>query len=446
MARFLDWNNKLIYITMEVVPKRSNVIIMMNGGEYMPKVTVLGCGAVGSYAAKVLSMSNIFSEIIVGDLDPEKPQQLVQSLGSKNISAAQFDALNSGSIKNLIKGSQVVLNCVGPYYKFGVPILKASIEAGVDYVDVCDDFDATEGLLNLDEEAKGRDVSALVGMGASPGLVSVLARFCTETLLDETESVDIYHVHGGERMEGAGVVKHRIHSMLIDIPVFMDGKLKIVKMFDKSGEELEETVDLPDLGKCDVYVYAHPETITFPKYLKIKKRVTNLGLVLPPAYAELIKGIVKLGITSETPIDINGQKVAPLDFAVNFIISARERFLKEAGLTEPRGCLMMVISGKKKSEKNSYIFSISSKGAGMREGTAIPAALGAMLMGQGKIKRKGAFPAEAGVDPMDFFTLAREKIQFAGKEGIPLNLRHLGKNGKVEQVDVEKLLQNILTR
>ena len=225
----------------------------------MSKIVVLGCGAVGSYAVKTLSMSNVFSEIVVADLNVEKPQQLVQSLGSRNISAAQFDALNSESIKKLIKNSQVVLNCVGPYYKFGFPILKATIESGLNYVDVCDDFDATEELLKLDEEAREKGVSALAGMGASPGLVSILVRFCTEALLDETESVDIYHAHGGERTEGAGVVKHRIHSMLIDIPVFMDGKFKIVKMFEKSGEELEDTVDFPDLGKCDVYVYAHPK-------------------------------------------------------------------------------------------------------------------------------------------------------------------------------------------
>ena len=173
-----------------------------------------------------------------------------------------------------------------------------------------------------------------------------------------------------------------------------------------------------------------------------QKRSTHriLGLVLPPAYAELIKGVVKFGITSETPIDVNGQKVVPLDFAVNFIISARERLLKEAGLTGPRGCVMIVISGKKKSEKNTYIFSLSSKEAGMREGTAIPAALGAMLMGQGKIERKGAFPAEAGVRPMDFFTLAQEKIQFAGKKGIPINIQHMDKNGKITQTDIEKLI------
>ena len=48
----------------------------------------------------------------------------------------------------------MVLNAVGPYVKFGVPVLETIIEAGVPYVDVCDDHDATEELLKLNEKAE----------------------------------------------------------------------------------------------------------------------------------------------------------------------------------------------------------------------------------------------------------------------------------------------------
>lgn len=402
----------------------------------MSRITVLGgCGAVGSVAVKMLAASDVFSEIVVGDIDFERARRIVQSLGSDRVSAVRVDASNPESIKGAIEGSQVVLNCVGPFYKFGPPILKAAIESGIDYVDLCDDFDATEKVLNLDEDAKREGVSALIGMGSSPGISNVLVRFCADALLDEIESVDVYHAHGGERVEGAAVVKHRIHSMMIDIPMFLDGEFTTVRLFDESGKALEEEVDFPDVGKCRVYAYPHPETITLPRYLKITSRVTNLGIVLPPAYAELIKGMVRLGLTSGTPIDVGGQEVAPLEFAVSFILSQRERLLKEAGIAEPMGCLKIVVKGKKKGERSTYIFSMSSRGRGMAEGTGIPAALGAMLMGTGKIKRKGVFPPEVGVNPLDLLELAQKYVRLEAKRGLPIAVQHIDKEGNLKRLD-----------
>ena len=67
----------------------------------------------------------------------------------------------------------------------------------------------TEQLLEMDGDAKRAGITALIGLGSSPGVANVLVRFCAETLLDQVEAVDIYHAHGGEGVEGPAVVKHR---------------------------------------------------------------------------------------------------------------------------------------------------------------------------------------------------------------------------------------------
>jgi len=399
------------------------------------RITVLGgCGAVGSIAVTTLASSDVFSEIIIGDINIEKAEKLASELDAEKISAVKVDALDLDSIKRAIKGSSVVLNCIGPFYKFGPVVLRATIDSGINYVDICDDFDATEKELAMDKDAKKAGISALIGMGSSPGISNVLVRFCADTLLDEVESIDIYHAHGGEEVEGPGVVKHRVHSMMIKIPMFLDGKFKTVNLFDESGKALEEDVDFRDVGKYRVYAYPHPETITLPRYIKGVKRVTNLGLVLPPAYAELIKGIVRLGMTSEKPIDVKGQKISPLEFAVTYALSQRKRLMREAGITEPMGCLKIVVKGRKKGESSTYVFSMSSRGRGMGEGTGIPAALGAMLMGLGKITEKGAFPPEAGVKPMDMLELAQDKVKLDDKVGFSpwIVVEHIDKEGNVE--------------
>ena len=399
----------------------------------MSKITVLGgCGVVGSIAAETLVSSGVFSEVVIADAKIAQARRMVSRWGLQQSSAVELDADDPKSVRKAIVGSSVVLNCVGPFYKYGPSILKTVIGAKINYVDVCDDLDATDELLGLDEDARKAKVSALIGMGSSPGVANLLVRFCADSLLDHTESVDIYHAHGGEKVEGPAVVKHRIHSMEMDIPMFLGGKFKTVRIFESTGKQLEEEVDFRDVGRYRVYAYPHPETVTLPRYLKGVKRVTNLGLVLPPSYAELIKGMVRLGITDETPIRVQGRDVVPLEFAVSFILSRRQELMKEAGLTKPLGCLKIVVKGHKEGKLSTYVFSMSSKAEGMGEGTGIPAALGAILMERGKIRERGVNPPEGCVAPMDFVELARSSVRLGKKRGLPIVVEHADRSGKLE--------------
>ncbi|MDY6916432.1 MAG: saccharopine dehydrogenase NADP-binding domain-containing protein [Chloroflexota bacterium] len=409
----------------------------------MSKVTVLGgCGGVGSVAARTLARSGVFSEVAVADIDLRRIEQTIARMKANNVLPVEFDADSPESIKQAIDGSSVVLNCVGPYYKYGPIILKAVIESKIDYVDVCDDFDATERLLAMDEQAREAGITALIGMGSSPGIANVLVRLCADVFFDRLESVDIYHAHGGEEVEGPAVVKHRIHSMSIDIPMFLDGRFTTVRLFDESGRALEEETDFRDVGTYSVYAYPHPETITLPKYLKGVTRVTNLGLVLPPAYAEIIKGVVRLGIISEEPIQVQGHSIVPLEFAVAYILSQKDRLTREAGLTGPMGCLKIVVKGTKNGEPGTYVFSMSSRSEGMGEGTGVPAALGVVLMALGKIQEKGVCPPEACVDPLDVLQLAKASVRTsAGSRGFPIVIEHIDAKGNKEEIDPWQVLE-----
>jgi saccharopine dehydrogenase-like NADP-dependent oxidoreductase len=220
------------------------------------------------------------------------------------------------------------------------------------------------------------------------------------------------------------------------IPMFLNGQFTTVRLFEESGRVLEEDTEFQNVGTYRVYAYPHPETITLPHYLKGVKRVTNLGLVLPPAYAELIKGTVRLGVTDEEPIEVQGQKVIPLDFAVAFILAQRKRLMKEAGITGPMGCLKIVVKGSKDGGRNTYVFSMSSRGQGMGEGTGIPAAIGAMIMATGKIKEKGVLPPEACVNPMDLVELAKTSVKTAGGKGFPITVQHMDKDGKSQTLNL----------
>jgi len=403
----------------------------------MSRVTVLGgSGAVGSVAVGTLAANDVFDEVVIADIALDQAKRLAKQLGTNKVSAIEVDANDPESLARAIAGSSLVLNCVGPFYQYGAVILKAAIDAKINYVDVCDDLDATEACLALDGAARDAGILALLGMGTSPGVANVLVRFCAEALLDQVEAVDIYHAHGGEHVEGAAVIKHRIHSMTIDVPMFLDGKFTAVRLFEESGMALEEDVEFRDVGTYRVYGYPHPETITLPRYLKGLKRATNMGLVLPLAYAEIIKGTVRLGITTDEPIEVEGRKVVPLEFAVAFILAERPKILRAAGLAGPMGCLKIVVKGQKKGEAHTYVFSLSSKTTGMGDATGIPAALGAMLMATGKLQGTGVLPPEACVKPMDLLQLAQGIVSIGEKKGLPIVIEHIDASGQSKAINL----------
>ncbi|MBN2227955.1 MAG: saccharopine dehydrogenase NADP-binding domain-containing protein [Candidatus Thorarchaeota archaeon] len=402
----------------------------------MSRVTVLGgCGVVGTVAVKTLIASGDFSEIVIGDIDLDKANECISQIGDECLSSFGVDASDPSAIKEAINGSDVVLNCCGPFYKLGPIVLKAVIESGINYVDVCDDYDATKKLLEMNKAAKKAGISALTGMGSSPGVANLLVKFCSDLMLDEVDSIDILHAHGGEPTEGAAVVAHRIHSMTSPIPMFLDGKFTTVDYFGESGRALEEDVTFHCVGTYRCYPYPHPETITLPNYIKCK-RVTNLGCVIPPEYYRMIQDIARLGIVSEEPLTVGDQHVVPRDFAIAFIIQQRERILREAKFGEQRGCLKITITGIEDGEPRQYDFSMASIGQSMGEGTGIPAALGAILMQRGKITEKGVLPPEACVTPLDFLGLMQEHLKLDKMTGgeSPLIIESIDKTGKAERL------------
>ncbi len=404
----------------------------------MSRITILGgCGGIGSVAARTIASSEYFDEITIAENRYDAACEMASELGDQ-VSAARVDAEDPASLKAAITGSDVVLNCIGPFYRFGPPILLAAIEAGINYVDVCDDLDATERMLELDDMARSAGIGALIGMGNSPGMANVLARWCVDTMLDQVEEVNIYHAHGGEPSEGGAVIKHRIHAMTSDIPLFVDGEFIQVRMLEESGRKHWAETDFKNIGTFPVYPYPHPETITMPRYFEGIRRVTNMGIVFPLDYFQLTMDSVALGLASEEPIIVQGCEVVPIEFEVAYIISRRPEFLKRAGLTEPSGCLKVEVMGTKDGEPHTFIFSMYSQGAGAGEGTGIPAALGAILMMEGKIAPRGVFPPEGGVQPTDMIELAGKVIKGTGMgDTVPIYIDHIDKDGNVQSIDLK---------
>ncbi len=407
----------------------------------MAKVVILGgSGAVGSVAARTLGEQDTFSEIVIGDLNFAQAKKVAAGIKGKKVSVKKVDVLDPGKLKALVKGCDLVLNCTGPFYRFAKPIMKTMIQAKVNYVDVNDDVDVTLEVLEMDAVAKKAGIKALIGMGSSPGATNIIAKMAATTLLDETDSIDIFHAHGGEPFEGEGVIGHRFHCMSIDIPMFLDGRLQYVKYFEPGGIALRERFAFPILGEVLLYPYPHPEQVTIPRFIKCN-RVTNKGSVLPEPYYDLTKDIFRLGLASRQALEVKGKKVVPYEFAMAYIIRERERILKETKFGSQRGCVSVVVKGKKDGKYREFRAHLASQSQALGEGTGIPAAMGAILMQQGKVQGFGVMPPEACLNPMDFLALVPKVMKLdrkkeGGKAFGGIIVEQVDENGVVKKLDI----------
>jgi saccharopine dehydrogenase (NAD+, L-lysine-forming) len=148
-----------------------------------------GCGKMGSLAAQDLIKSDDVTQVILADknLDMAKVPDPVKK--SNRVKVEYLDVTKS--LRELVKAisaNDIVINCAGPYSLFDPhTTVKAAIEAGVNYVDICDDFNATKNIFKLDQSAREAGVTICTGLGLLPGTTNILAKYGAAKLdvLDE---------------------------------------------------------------------------------------------------------------------------------------------------------------------------------------------------------------------------------------------------------------------
>lgn len=361
-----------------------------------------GCGAQGVFATKDLVESADVSAVVIADIDLEKAAKVASDIASPKLSTIRVDVNDHQGLVQAMKDVDVVLNCTGPYYELGPKVVKAAIEAGKNYVDFCDDYDATQEMLALDSLAQEKGITILVGLGASPGLANVAARYAADKL-DQVDEVKIAWMIGAGEPEGPAVLYHSFHGITGAVPQFLDGKL--VEVPALSGEEI---IDFPQpVGKAQVFYFGHPEPVTIPQTIKGVRTVTNKGGVLPPELNELLKVFAEFGLTSPTPIMVKGREVSPRDFLVAYMASLPA---EEVPPEQRLSAMTIEVKGKKEGIDVTYTY---SGAANMGPGTGISASIGAQMLGRGEIKVKGVVAPEACIDPEPFMAeLAKKGITF----------------------------------
>jgi saccharopine dehydrogenase (NAD+, L-lysine forming) len=282
------------------------------------RVLVVGTGGVGSAVAPIAARRNFFERIVFSDLDPTRPQALVDRLGDDRFAAAQLDASDAAAIAELARAERcdVILNAADP--RFNPPIFQAAFEAGCTYLDMAMTLSDSEGtklgdLQFAQEEAwKERGLLALVGIGVEPGLSDVFARYAADHLFSESDEVG---VRDGADLVVDGYTFAPTFSIWTTIEECLNPP--VIWERDRGWYTTEpfsepEVFDFPEgIGPIECVNVEHEEVLLVPRWIDCKRVTFKYGL--GEEFIDVLKTLHKLNLDSTEPVTVRGMQIAPRD-------------------------------------------------------------------------------------------------------------------------------------
>lgn len=365
------------------------------------KALVLGCGEMARPAIDDLVRHGVFDRLTIASRHPEQIEPFLAELPPHQvkIATARMDVHDHEGLVALMRGHQVVCNLAGPNYQNAVAVAKAAIGAGVPLVDVSDDWAATLELLDLHSEAQRAGITIVVGLGASPGITNILARYGADKL-DRVEEVRTSWIMRGSDMGGLALSKHLLYSNSHRAFVFEEGEMREVRPFVDG----KETIEYPVLGPVEVMHIGHPEPFTLSRYIEGVRYADDKATFLP---VEVNTLLLELGRVARSghPVIVEGKPVDPMEFAASYVHQACAR-LTDVPQT---GALRTEVRGELAGKSVRLVYAAAGR---ITIGTGVPASIGAMLLAIRKVNKPGVWPPEACIDPEWFLSA--------------VDMRHLG--------------------
>jgi lysine 6-dehydrogenase len=377
------------------------------------KVLALGgCGLMGQHFVEAAIKLKAFASMTIADRDISAATRYAQSLGHPYIDAVQVDAKNRAELTTLLGGYDVVVSTIGPYYLFGSTVLECAIEAGCHYMDICDDPEPTLAMLALNGRAKSAGITALIGIGASPGISNLLAAKAIHTVGQAERVVTTWgstsraKEDAGAEVDMGAAVDHWFEQLTGTIPVHMNGRTE-------SGKPLSEiSLRVPGVGRLKAHTVGHPEPLTLPMAFPFIKQSFN-AMVFSRPLIQLLRVLQRRVDSGErtvaeaaTTFRKLSRNIEESDLSWGESYSLVRSSMLEAVF--PTGYIPSEISAiaELQEGKQRRVCSTWLNGeipGGMGPNTCIPTALALQMIAQGLITQRGAFAPEQVIDPDSFF-------------------------------------------
>jgi len=356
------------------------------------KIIVMGgAGDMGSRAVEDLSEQADIEQITIADKNIESAKAIANRLQGKKakVDAKYVDALDHQSLVSAIKGYDVCASALGPFYIFEPKLVRASIEAGVNYASICDDWLAAEQVFKeFSEPARKKGVIILSGLGTSPGITNVGVRFFAQRM-DKINRVDVQVYQPLNGGGGKAVIEHMVFIMSKQVPAWREGKQKMIPACSE-----EKTVEFPKFGPIKLWNMGHGEPVTVPKFFpEIKEVNFYMGY---GSGANLLVIPAKLGLFNS-------------DSGKRFFANLLHRLERISAPKEPEpGAVRIDVWGERAGKEVKEMACGTGK---MRDATGLSLSVGTLMLGRKEIlvEEGGVFAPEACLEPNKFLNYMKQR-------------------------------------
>ena len=349
-----------------------------------------GAGAMGRVTVRTLIEYEDVDHVTIADYNEQRAQEVASSFANPKIQVRQIDVTNEERLDQLLRGVDVVLNAVD--YAFNLLVLKACIREQVHYADLGGLFHMTRKMLELHDEVAAAGITAIAGMGGTPGITNMLARLAVDQL-DSVEAIRVQLGCGDATSSTAPLVApYSIRTILDEFTkepqVYQDGVWYPQQPL--SGQE--EIVFPAPVGRASAIYSLHSECALFPLSFQDKGiKYTSFKIAFPGDFMAKLKFLVDLGFGSDEPINVRGVSVSPREVLVRLL----ESFPAED--VEPLDCdvLRVVVTGKagrQSLEITNQIVVLPYRPWNISAGaldTGMPLAVVGHMLARGEITRPG---------------------------------------------------------
>lgn len=347
------------------------------------KVLVLGSGLIGRPMAIDLVNEKSF-DVTVADLSKNNLDKIPSVLPIKKV---QIDISNQKELSSLLKDYDIVLNAVPGFMGFNT--LKEIIKSKKNVVDIA--F-FPEDPFELDELAKNNNVTAVVDCGVAPGMSNILCGYAY-SILDKTETILIYV--GGLPVVREYPYEYKAGFSPIDVieeytrpaRYIENGKLVIrPALSDPEYINFEEVGTLEAFNSDGLRTLA--DTLNAPN---MKEKTLRY-----PGHIEKMRMLRESGFFSQEEIEVNGNKIKPIDLTSKLLFPMWE--LKEGD--EEFTVMKIIVEGEKDKRKIRYTYSLldrhdkKTNTHSMARTTGYTATIVLRLIANRLFDRKGICPPE----------------------------------------------------
>ena len=363
-----------------------------------------GSGGMGRFAVHSLINHKAVKKIYIADLNGSSAKEFASNFDDR-VEGLELDITKNEALINEMSKVDIVVNTTGPFFKFGLPILKAAIDTNTHYFDICDDWEPTEKMLLLNNDERSSEITGIIGLGASPGLTNILAYLAILELDEVSKVYTGWNISGAkpeDKSSQKGVnaaMVHGIQQVTGYVKVFNNGKYEMVRPLK------EVMVNYPEIGEKKANIFGHPEAVSFPyHYPNIK-----VSLNLMHGGEKGIVGILKF-IRLLIEIKLISKNMAARIFT--WLENSSSSETKKTDLINLPG-IYGYVEGKKgnKSLSVGVTFDDSIQNISMGEATSLPLACGVKMFLDGVITQRGIHAPESGIiDPKIFIDYFAKEI------------------------------------